>query len=57
MAQGEFTKEEVDETGIAVVEMFNAVPKIERGEYIDRLSNILLFLAAVRTSIKEKSDK
>lgn len=55
MAQGEFTKEEAAETAKAIDELFNALPKSKRGEFIGHLNDISLFLeAAKRAAPAEK---
>jgi hypothetical protein len=48
MAQGEFTKEEADETKIAVEEMFNAIPKRKKLEYLGHFNDIMLFIDVAR---------
>ena len=48
MAQGEFTAEEADRTKEAVDEMFEALPKSKRMNFIGHLNDILLFLAAAK---------
>ncbi len=54
MAQGEFTLEECKETREAIDELFNAVPKSKRTEYIGHLNDILLFIGAVEKHLKEE---
>ncbi len=46
MSQGKFSKEEAEATGKAVQEMFDAIPKSKRLDYIGHLNDVLLFLAA-----------
>jgi hypothetical protein len=46
MAQGEFTKEEAAETKKAVDEIFDAIPKSKRGNFLGHLNDIFLFLEA-----------
>lgn len=46
MAQGQFTKEEAEQTKQTVEEMFKAIPKSRRMEYIGHLNDILLFIEA-----------
>jgi len=46
MAQGQFTKEEAEQTKKAVEEMFNAIPKSRRMGYIGHLNDIFLFIEA-----------
>jgi len=48
MAQGQFTKEEAEQTKKAVEEMFNAIPKSRRMEYIGHLNDIFLFIEAAQ---------
>jgi hypothetical protein len=55
MAQGEFTKEEAQQTGQAVQEMFEALPKKKQMDYLGHYNDILLFLgAAEEAAPKEK---
>jgi hypothetical protein len=44
MAQGDFTKEEAQATIEAVDEMFNALPKSKKLDYVGHLNDIMLFL-------------
>lgn len=53
MAQGEFTKEEATETTKAVEELFNALPKSKKGEFIGHLNDISLFLEAAKRAAPE----
>lgn len=46
MAQGDFTKEEVRETKKSVEEMFDALPKSKRFDFIGHLNDVMLFLDA-----------
>jgi hypothetical protein len=48
MAQGQFTKEEAQQTIEAVDELFTALPKSKKGGYIGHLNDILLFLEAAK---------
>lgn len=48
MAQGDFTKAEADETIKAVDELFEALPKSKKLDYIGHLNDILLFLEAAK---------
>ena len=58
MAQGDFTKEEGWETKAAVEDMFKAIPKTTRGNYIGHLNDILLFItAAIYAAPSEKESK
>ena len=50
MAQGEFTKEECDETVKAVDEMFQAIAQRKKGEYLGHLNDVLLFLRAAKAA-------
>ena len=54
MAQGEFTKEEGANVNEALKEMFDAIPKSRRMEYIGHLNDISLFIsAAIRNAPNE----
>lgn len=54
MAQGEFTKAEADATREAVEELFEAVPKRSRGEYLGHLNDVLLFLRAAKAAAPDE---
>jgi hypothetical protein len=58
MAQGEFTKEEAAETTKAIDEVFNALPKSKKGEFIGHYNDICLFMeAAKRAAPSEQTNK
>ncbi len=48
MAQGEFTKEEAEQTRKAVDELFEAIPKSKRQDFIGHLNDVFLFLEAAK---------
>lgn len=48
MAQGEFTKEEADETMAAVEELYMALPKSKKGEFLGHFNDIGLFIQAAK---------
>lgn len=48
MAQGEFTKQEAEETKTAVDEIFKAIPKTKQINFIGHLNDIFLFLEAAK---------
>jgi len=48
MAQGEFTKEEADETIEAVKEVAQALSKKKKIEFISHFNDIFLFLEAAK---------
>jgi hypothetical protein len=48
LTQGRFTKEEADETVKAINEMFEAIPKTRRMEYLGHLNDISLFIGAAK---------
>jgi len=50
MAQGEFTKEEAEQTQKAVEELFDGLPKSKRMAFLGHLNDILLFIAAAKTA-------
>ena len=54
MAQGEFTKEEAEETEQSVKEIFAAIPKGKKTGYIGHLNDIYLFLAAAKEAAPEE---
>ena len=56
MAQGEFTKEEAEETLEAIDELFEAIPKSKRLNFIGHLNDICLFIEAAKEAApKEKN--
>lgn len=54
MTQGDFTKEEAIETEKAVDELFKAIPKRKRLNYLGHLNDILLFVAAAREAAPDE---
>jgi hypothetical protein len=54
MAQGEFTKQEAAATLEAVREMFDAIPKSKRFDYIGHLNDICLFVQAAQQQAPEE---
>lgn len=46
MAQGEFTKQEAKRTQEAVEELYDAIPKSRRLNYLGHLNDIFLFVGA-----------
>ncbi|HZU97893.1 MAG TPA: hypothetical protein VFF73_14420 [Planctomycetota bacterium] len=48
MSQGEFSKEEADETIKAVQELFEAIAKPKRLNFLGHLNDALLFLEAAK---------
>lgn len=58
MAQGEFTKQEADETLKALDEMFRALSKPKQADYLGHFNDICLFIeAAKRAAPDEKPAK
>jgi hypothetical protein len=55
MAQGEFTKQETDETKKAVEEIYDALPKSKKFEFIGHLNDIFLFLEAAGRNAPDES--
>jgi hypothetical protein len=56
MAQGHFTKQEAAETKKAVEEMFDAIPKSKRLNYIGHLNDIFLFIEAAQRAAPDEKD-
>jgi len=54
MAQGEFTKQEADETSKSVDEMFRALSKPKQRAYIGHLNDISLFILAARAAAPDE---
>jgi len=56
MAQGQFTKQEAEETKKAVEELFEALPKSKRLGYIGHLNDIFLFIGAAGRAAPDEKD-
>lgn len=56
MAQGKFTKQEADESLKAVTEMFDALPKSKRYDYIGHLNDIGLFIEAAKLAAPDEAE-
>lgn len=54
MAQGQFTKQEAEETVKAVQEMFDALPKSKKYDYIGHLNDIFLFIEAAKKAAPDE---
>lgn len=54
MAQGEFTKEEAEATKDAVNELFEAIPKSKRMDFLGHLNDIFLFIEAAKRVAPEE---
>lgn len=54
MAQGRFTKEEARETKKAVEEIYTALPKSKKLDFIGHLNDAFLFLEAAERAAPEK---
>jgi hypothetical protein len=48
MAQGQFTKEEAQQTIETVDDMFKGLPKSKQANYLGHLNDIFLFLEAAK---------
>lgn len=58
MAQGEFTQEEAQMVLDAVNDMFEAIPKSKRVQFLGHLNDISLFLEAAKSKApNEKESK
>lgn len=57
MAQGEFTAEEAKASKDSVNEMFEAIPKSKRLEYIGHLNDILSLSAAGKAAAEKEKVK
>lgn len=55
MAQGEFTKEEARETYEAVNEIFGALSRPKKMEYLGHLNDIMLFVTAAEKAAPGES--
>lgn len=56
MAQGEFTKEEAEETQKTVKEMFEALPKKKQMEFIGHWNDVALFVGAAAKHAPTEAD-
>ena len=54
MAQGHFTKQEAKATAEAVEELFDALPKSRRMDYIGHLNDIYLFIDAAKRNAPDE---
>lgn len=55
MAQGEFTVEEAESTKEAIGEMFKAIPKSKRMDYLGHLNDVFLFIEAAILAIENET--
>lgn len=55
MAQGEFTKAEANEMLDALREMWEALPKSKRGDYLGHFNDIGLFIEAARRNAPDEA--
>lgn len=55
MAQGQFTKQEADETSTAVSEIFKALPMKKQREFFGHWNDILLFIAAAKRAAPDET--
>lgn len=56
MAQGEFTKQEADETYKAVEEIFTALSRPKKIEFLGHLNDILLFINAAKQNAPDEQE-
>jgi hypothetical protein len=54
MAQGQFTKQEAEATKEAVDELFSALPRAKKAEFLGHLNDIALFLEAAKRAAPEE---
>jgi hypothetical protein len=57
MAQGEFTKEEATATLATIEEIYKAIPKSKRGDYLGHLNDACLFVEAAKRAAPEETKK
>lgn len=57
MAQGQFTKQEAEETEKSVKEVMDAMPKSKKMDFIGHFNDIFLFLAAAKNAAPDKAVK
>lgn len=56
MAQGEFTKQEAQETIETVKEIMDALSKRKQGEYLGHFNDVFLFLEAAKRNAPDEDD-
>lgn len=56
MAQGEFTKEEADETAEAVKEVVQALSKRKQIEFLGHINDIYLFIEAAKRAAPTEAE-
>ena len=56
MAQGDFTKQEAEQTARTAKEMFEALPLCKKAEFAGHLNDILLFLFSARLAAPDESN-
>ena len=56
MAQGQFTKQEAEQTKQAVLELYDALPRSKRQVFLGHLNDILLFLNAAGQNAPDESE-
>lgn len=54
MAQGDFTKEEADETVVAIDEMYKALSRPKQRLFFGHLNDILLFIETAKKNAPEE---
>jgi hypothetical protein len=54
MPPDRFTKQQADETSEALDELFEAIPKPKRNDYLGHLNDIALFIAAAKRAAPDK---
>ena len=57
MAQGDFTKKEAERTLEALDELFEAIPKSKRLNFIGHLNDICLFVEAAKKVASKAEEK
>ena len=57
MAQGDFTKEEIDEVSISLNEIFNALPRHKQLHLLGHLNDVQLFLSTAKKLAPSQSPK
>jgi len=56
MAQGEFTKEEADETMVAIKEVIETLSKKKKIEFFGHFNDISLFIAAAKRAAPTEAE-
>ena len=57
MAQGEFTKREVDHATECLESILSGIPKSKKGNYLGEMNDLFLFLEAAKRAAPEGTER